>query len=383
MTVAPSSLHISSDFDSGNIQVLDSSNPLQVKLAIKPDTKSPHFQWFHFKVDGLTPGHTHHFQLSNASQSSYNKAWDGYQAVASYDQENWFRVPSDFDGTSLNIHFAAEQPQAWLAYFEPYSRARHDQLIKNALQWSGCELLATGKSVEGRDIQLLRKGSGASHKRKIWIIAQQHPGEHMAEWFMEGLLERLEQGSDPQMRKLLDYADLYLIPNMNPDGAFHGHLRTNANGQDLNRAWQNTSPQVSPEVFFALEQMSQYGVDLFLDIHGDEEIPYVFTAGCEGNPGYTQRLATLEERFRTHLSALTKDFQTTHGYTRDEPGQANMTLACNSVGHRFDCLSLTLEMPFKDNNDAPDPQTGWDGKRSKQLAKDVLTTLSTMVRELR
>lgn len=383
MTVAPSSFHISSDFDSGNIQVLDTSNPLQVKLAIKPDTKSPHFQWFHFKVDGLTPGHTHHFQLSNASQSSYNKAWDGYQAVASYDQENWFRVPSDFDGTSLNIHFAAEQPQAWLAYFEPYSRARHDQLIKNALQWSGCELLATGKSVEGRDIQLLRKGSGASHKRKIWIIAQQHPGEHMAEWFMEGLLERLEQGSDPQMRKLLDYADLYLIPNMNPDGAFHGHLRTNANGQDLNRAWQNTSPQVSPEVFFALEQMSQYGVDLFLDIHGDEEIPYVFTAGCEGNPGYTQRLATLEERFRTHLSALTKDFQTTHGYTRDEPGQANMTLACNSVGHRFDCLSLTLEMPFKDNNDAPDPQTGWDGKRSKQLAKDVLTTLSTMVRELR
>ena len=383
MTVAPSSLHISSDFDSGNIQVLDTSNPLQVKLAIKPDTKSPHFQWFHFKVDGLTPGHTHHFQLSNASQSSYNKAWDGYQAVASYDQENWFRVPSGFDGTSLNIHFAAEQPQAWFAYFEPYSRARHDQLIKNALQWSGCELLATGKSVEGRDIQLLRKGSGASHKRKIWITAQQHPGEHMAEWFMEGLLERLEQGSDPQMRKLLDYADLYLIPNMNPDGAFHGHLRTNANGQDLNRAWQNTSPQVSPEVFFALEQMSQYGVDLFLDIHGDEEIPYVFTAGCEGNPGYTQRLATLEERFRTHLSALTKDFQTTHGYTRDEPGQANMTLACNSVGQRFDCLSLTLEMPFKDNNDAPDPQTGWDGKRSKQLAKDVLTTLSTMVRELR
>lgn len=383
MTVAPSSLHISSDFDSGNIQVLDSSNPLQVKLAIKPDTKSPHFQWFHFKVDGLTPGHTHHFQLSNASQSSYNKAWDGYQAVASYDQENWFRVPSDFDGTSLNIHFAAEQPQAWLAYFEPYSRARHDQLIKNALQWSGCELLATGKSVEGRDIQLLRKGSGASHKRKIWIIAQQHPGEHMAEWFMEGLLERLEQGSDPQMRKLLDYADLYLIPNMNPDGAFHGHLRTNANGQDLNRAWQNTSPQVSPEVFFALEQMSQYGVDLFLDIHGDEEIPYVFTAGCEGNPGYTQRLATLEERFRTHLSALTKDFQTTHGYTRDEPGQANMTLACNSVGQRFDCLSLTLEMPFKDHDDAPDAVTGWSGERSKALGSAVIDTLAKLVAALR
>ena len=383
MTVTPSALHISSDFDSGNIQVLDATHPLHVRLAIKPDTKSPHFQWFHFKVDGLSVGQTHEFQLSNASQSSYNNAWDGYQAVASYDHEYWFRVPTNFDGNSLNISLEAEHPSVWFAYFEPYSRERHDLLIKNALQWSGCELLATGKSVEGRDIELLRKGTGAANKRKIWIIAQQHPGEHMAEWFMQGVLERLEQGSDPQLRKLLDVADLYLIPNMNPDGAFHGHLRTNANGQDLNRAWQNTDPHVSPEVFFALEQMNAHGVDLFLDIHGDEEIPYVFTAGCEGNPGYTERLAALEARFRNHLSGLTRDFQTVHGYTRDEPGQANMTLACNSVGQRFDCLSLTLEMPFKDNNDAPDVVTGWSGKRSMQLGKDVLSTLSSMVRELR
>ena len=383
MTVAPSSLHISSDFDSGNIQVLEASDPLNVKLAIKPDSKSQHFQWFHFKASGLTPGQTHTFCLTNASQSSYNKAWDGYNAVASYDHERWFRVPTRFEGTSLNITLNAEHREVWFAYFEPYSRVRHDQLINDAQQWSGCELLAVGQSAEGRNIELLRKGTGAAHKHKIWIIAQQHPGEHMAEWFMEGILKRLEQGSDPQLRKLLDFADLYLIPNMNPDGAVHGHLRTNAHGQDLNRAWQNPCSQVSPEVFFALEQMKKHGVDLFLDIHGDEEIPYVFTAGCEGNPGYTPRLAALEARFRDDLKARTQDFQTTHGYTRDEPGQANMTLACNSVGEHFDCLSLTLEMPFKDNNDAPNPGTGWDGQRSMQLGKDVLSTLSAMVKELR
>jgi murein tripeptide amidase MpaA len=31
----------------------------------------------------------------------------------------------------------------------------------------------------------------------VWIIAQQHPGEHMAEWFMEGVIERLQQDGDP------------------------------------------------------------------------------------------------------------------------------------------------------------------------------------------
>ncbi|MNQ29478.1 Zinc carboxypeptidase [compost metagenome] len=244
-------------------------------------------------------------------------------------------------------------------------------------------MLATGKSIEGRDIQLLRKGSGAEGQRKVWIIAQQHPGEHMAEWFMEGVIERLQQHNDPELNKLLASADLYLVPNMNPDGAFHGHLRTNAMGQDLNRAWQSASPDISPEVFFVQQQMEKYGVDLFLDIHGDEEIPYVFTAGCEGNPGYTPRIAKLEEHFRSHLKHKTRDFQTTHGYTRDEPGKANMTLACNSVGEQFDCLSLTLEMPFKDNNDAPNAHTGWSGKRSMQLGKDVLSTVADMVGALR
>ncbi len=383
MTVAKSSFDISANFDSGNIQVIDISNPLNPVLAIRPDTRSAHFQWFHFKASGLHVHQEHWFRLVNASQSTYSKGWPGYQAVASYDHVNWFRIPTSFEGDSLRFCLEAEQTHAWFAYFEPYSRGRHDWLIEQALSKAGTELLATGKSVEGRDIQLLRKGSGAEGQRKIWIIAQQHPGEHMAEWFMEGVIERLERQDDPVLNKLLASADLYLVPNMNPDGAFHGHLRTNAMGQDLNRAWQNASQDISPEVLFVQQQMEKYGVDAFIDVHGDETIPHVFTAGCEGNPGFTPRIEKLEEHFRSHLKHTTKDFQTTYGYTRDEPGQANMTLACNSVGQTYDCLSLTLEMPFKDHDDHPDKITGWSGKRSKQLGKDVLTTLADMVDTLR
>jgi murein tripeptide amidase MpaA len=170
---------------------------------------------------------------------------------------------------------------------------------------------------------------------------------------------------------------------MNPDGSFHGHLRTNAQGKDLNRAWQDSTQEFSPEVFFVKEQMEKYGVDMFLDVHGDEEIPYVFTAACEGNPGYTEQQKALEADFRARLSGLTKDFQTRYGYPKGQPGKANMNLACNSVGERYKCLALTLEMPFKDNDDAPDVVTGWSGKRSKQLARDVLTVLGQMVPVLR
>lgn len=382
MTVTLSPVQIDCDFDAGNILIRDASDPAQIRLAIRADTHSDHFQWFHFRASDLTPGHTHTFVLENASESSYNKAWDGYHAVASYDQHTWFRVPSQFDGKALRFSLQARETQAWFAYFQPYPRARHNQLIERARHLPGVELLATGRSVEGRDIQLLRAGDGAAGKRKLWVIAQQHPGEHMAEWFMEGLIDRLQE-HDATVQGLLAAADLYLIPNMNPDGAVRGHLRTNFNGKDLNRAWQDASIDQTPEVFFAQQQMKLHGVDLFLDAHGDEEIPHVFTAACEGNPGYTPRIAALEDNFRRTLCRLTPDFQVKHGYALSKPGEANMTLACNAVGQAYDCLSLTLEMPFKDHDDAPDPVAGWSAQRSRQLASSVLDTLAAMVTALR
>ncbi|WP_312936180.1 M14-type cytosolic carboxypeptidase [Pseudomonas sp.] len=382
MAVTLPPLHIDCDFDSGNIQVVDAGDPRQVRLNIRPDTHSDHFQWFHFSASGLTPGQRHRFSLENASQSSYPNAWSGYHAVGSYDQQTWFRVPSQFDGTALHIDLDAEQAQVWLAYFEPYPRARHNQLIERARHSPGVTLLASGRSVQGREIPLLRVGDGAPGKRKLWLIAQQHPGEHMAEWFMEGVIDCLAH-NDAKTQQLLAAADLYLICNMNPDGAYHGHLRTNYAGQDLNRAWQAPSIERSPEVVFAQTQMKQYGVDAFIDVHGDEEIPHVFTAACEGNPGYTPRLATLETLFRDTLCDLTADFQQVHGYPRSAPGRANLTLAANAVGHAHDCLSLTLEMPFKDHDDAPNPLTGWSGARAKALAAAVLETLRRLTRELR
>ncbi|MDP3977322.1 MAG: M14-type cytosolic carboxypeptidase [Pseudomonas sp.] len=376
-------MNITCNFDSGNIEVLDASNPQQVLLAIRPDLNSHHFQWFHFKVDGLTPGQRYGFSLSNAGQSAYRHAWSGYDAVASYDQVNWFRVPSRFEDGALDFAIEPSESQVWFAYFEPYSRARHDWLIEQALNRAGAELFACGKSIEGRDIQLLRVSRNPQAQHKIWIIAQQHPGEHMAEWFMEGLIERLQQRDDAELDALLQQADLYLVPNMNPDGAWRGHLRTNAAGKDLNRAWQAASATETPEVYFVQQQMRQIGVDLFLDIHGDEEIPHVFSAGCEGNPGYSPRLAQLEEEFRSRLVAIGAEFQSAFGYKRDEPGQANTTLACNAVGLEFDCLSFTIEMPFKDHDDNPDPLTGWSGKRSMRLARDVLSVAAAMVGGLR
>ena len=83
---------------------------------------------------------------------------------------------------------------------------------------------------------------------QVWLYARQHPGESMAEWFVEGLIDRLLDGADSLARTLLAQARFYLVPNMNPDGSVRGNLRASATGANLNREWMQPDPVRSPEV---------------------------------------------------------------------------------------------------------------------------------------
>ena len=49
-----------------------------------------------------------------------------------------------------------------------------------------------------------------------------------------------------------------------------------------------------------------------------------------------------------------------------------MTMNTNQLAERFGCLAMTLEMPFKDNIEAPDDLQGWSAERSAQLGRSVL-----------
>ena len=139
----------------------------------------------------------------------------------------------------------------------------------------------------------------------------------------------------------------------------------------------------SPEVYLVREQMKQTGVDAYLDLHGDEALPYVFVAGTEGVPSYSDKIKALEDEFKRILESVNPDFQDKFGYDKDEPGKANLTVANSWVGEEFKCLSYTLEMPFKDNANLPNKETGWSGERSYILGQTLLNPLYQLVDKLR
>ena len=375
-------MKISTRFDAGAVTVNDLNDPQNIRLALRPDNAADFKQWFYFRLQGAAYQNcVMHFE--NAADAAYPEGWEDYQACASYDRQNWFRVPTRYENGVLTIEHTPLANSIYYAYFEPYSSEQHLNLLGDA-QGSGlCQIDDLGSTIQGRDMNLLTIGNQVESDLKVWVIARQHPGETMAEWFVEGLLARLLDPQDPTARALLDQATFYIVPNMNPDGAARGNLRTNAAGANLNREWQNPDLERSPEVYYVREKMRETGVDLFLDIHGDEAIPYVFAAGTEGVPGYNERIAALESRFKAALEAASPDFQDEHGYPKDAPGQANLGMATAWVGENFHCLAYTLEMPFKDNLNIPDDDFGWNGQRSLRLGEAMLSAVLNVLPELR
>ena len=295
--------------------------------------------------------------------------------MASYDREYWFRVDTSFDGKRLVIEHTSEQDQVYFAYFAPYSMERHADLIVFAQGSEKCQVETLGHTLDGQAIDCLRFGDPDKADKTLWMVARQHPGETMAEWWMEGLINRLVDNSDPVVRSVLQKSVIYLVPNMNPDGSRRGHLRTNAAGINLNREWHQSSLEKSPEVYHVLEKMKSTGLDFGLDVHGDEALPYNFLAGTEGIPGWSKSRQIKLDLYKQTLASINPDFQTEHGYPANSAGKANMSYCSNALAEHFNAPVMTLEMPFKDALDTPDNEQGWSPERSMKLASSCMDAL--------
>ncbi|MEO1151207.1 MAG: M14-type cytosolic carboxypeptidase [Pseudomonadota bacterium] len=374
-------LSISSAFDGGNIAVIEAETPQTIRLAIEKDAHSDFYQWFYFRMTGAR-GEACEIKLENAGGASFTPGWNNYRAVASYDRDSWFRVDTDYTGGTLTITHTPQSDCVWFAYFAPYSMERHHDLMGELTGLDGVEISVLGHTLDGQPLDLVTLREPASEamaaakdKLNLWITARQHPGETMAQWWIEGFLGRLTDRNDPVAAALLRRANFHVVPNMNPDGSRRGHLRTNAAGINLNREWHEPTLEKSPEVFYVRNKMVETGVDFALDVHGDENLPYNFIAGAEGTPGFddvaTDRLAT----FKKTLAAITPDFQTKFGYPVSKPGTANLAICTNQMAARFGCLAMTLEMPFKDTADTPDRDFGWSPERCKRLGEAHLDAI--------
>lgn len=364
-------MFITSNFDSGNIEIISASDPSDIRLKIQHDTLSDFYQWFHFRLSGVqdTPCK---LTIENAAGAAYVEGWDDYRVCVSDDRENWHRLDTEYKDGVLSWEITPDIDSLYFAYFAPYSMEQHLDLIAMASSSPLVTPSVLGHTLDGQAMDLLALGTG---KKVIWLIARQHPGETMAEYWMEGAIERLLDMDDAVSRALLGKATIYIVPNMNPDGSKRGHLRTNAAGINLNRVWDKPSMKTSPEVYLVREKMLETGVDIHMDVHGDEALPCNFIAGFEGIPSLTKDQLSRLHGFMDILDRISPDFQTKIGYDIDPPKSADLKKCTDYVAETFGCLAMTLEMPFKDNDDLPDLEFGWSPERCRNLGRACIDAL--------
>ena len=372
-------LSINSAFDGGNIDVLNAEDAGDIRLNIRKDNASDFYQWFYFRLTGAK-GENCRMVMENAKDAAFVGGWDGYRACASYDRKHWFRVENTrYENGQLIIEHTPEQDGIYYAYFAPYSAERHHDQIAHYVADHGVSLSVIGHSVEGQTLDCLEIGEGDIN---IWVIARQHPGETMAEWWMDGFITHLINGQDEATQTLHKKAKFFIVPNMNPDGSCRGNLRTNVKGANLNREWGVATLETCPEVLHTIAAMDANPPKLCLDVHGDEALPYNFIAGAEGIPGYTEKQAQNLADFLEAYKRSTPEFQTKYGYGLSKPGTANLTMCTNYTAHRYDCLAMTLEMPFKDNADRPNKAVGWSPERSAALGQAVIQAMADVIDQL-
>ena len=367
-------LSINAAFDSGNIAVSEIRGD-RVDLTIAKDYQSDFYQWFYFRAAGVA-GRITTFRLLNAGTSAYPFGWPGYRARASTDRVNWRMVETRYGDGVLEFDWSGESDVVWFAYFAPYTMEMHADLVARTAVAPGVTYRQLGQSLDGQPIDCFRIGDG---EKQVWLYARQHPGESMAEYWMDGALAWL---TSEAATRLLAKATVHVVPNMNPDGTRRGHLRTNAAGVNLNREWHTPTADRSPEVLCVRDAMDASGVDFAMDVHGDEAIAANFFAGFEGIPSLTERQGALFTDYARRLAAHTPDFQTDKGYPKSKPGTANLSMSTNQVAERFGAVAVTLEMPFKDHDPNPDPEFGWSPDRSRALGVACLDVLAAMIDDL-
>ena len=408
---------ITEPVDGGAIVVVEtsctSSGFFSAKLRLKPEKcleAAGHFkQWFCFNVAHLPVGSGTRceFSIIDAAESTFSD-WSGYNVCATRDRVTWFRVETTAIGDDGSLNWVLEDNATSMitfAYFPLYTLEMQIDQIHSAIETKHCDHVVLGQSEDGRDLNCLvfYKNLNLDLEKHfvVWIQHRQHPGEVSASWFCDGVLSRLMEMSSGDKNcvtgsSLLASCLVVVVPNVNPDGGVRGHLRTNAKGANLNRCWgrlhgltapgQTEPPAVEVESMIA-GMRALGGVDLMLDIHQDEEKPYVFISKSPlGVECCTPEIRNAREKFHESLRKRSPDFETPGpiecvGYAEPSPGAANLNICSPAVAQAFPgCLSMTMEHPYKGNDNAgPEAAIGFTTQQCVDLGKATVDAVEDVL----
>lgn len=289
-------IEINSHIPSGNIiyDRVDSDGIVHLNLN-KEFNSFTH--WFYFKVllDKISKKHLS-FSIDNANQSAFAKGWNNYAPYASLDGKNWKRTKQgNLSGSSFNFEIDNYDEEFFVSWYSPYPLDKYYSWLNQV----------------SNSLQIIKEGTlpdyitlGDKSKPALVFVSRQHSGETMASFVVEGFVNSLIEQKE-LTEKLLDNFSIIIFPLLNKSGAEKGYHRVNANGNDLNRSWNNNSVE---EIKFVKNVLASFAsIHSIIDIHGDEvsNFNYVYYNENFGN-GFQQIFLNSLKNSSPTIAALPK-----------------------------------------------------------------------------
>jgi hypothetical protein len=146
-------------------------------------------------------------------------------------------------------------------------------LVTNVSQDGSAENGECEERIEGLYPDTLTSRALRFPNRKVfWISSRVHPGETPAAHMFNGILGFLLRSNDPRAAALRSLYVFKLVPNLNPDGVFLGHYRTDTRGANLNRCYAEPEVALHPTIWAAREVVLHFArrqeLDMYIDLHG-------------------------------------------------------------------------------------------------------------------
>jgi len=170
---------------------------------------------------------------------------------------------------------AEHQTVAGIASFfckQPRSYQQVSELLRQLDRTSPVVTVKSiGQSHQGRNIWLATATdpkSPSAQKIRLFIIARQHGTEASGTTATLALLQYLARPQSSASTELLRYFELNMVPIANPDGCVAGR-RTNAQGVDLNRDWNQFTQPETQAIGSAISSTRPHAV---MDLH---ELPAI------------------------------------------------------------------------------------------------------------
>jgi murein tripeptide amidase MpaA len=339
-------MQVDTNFYGGNIDVFGMTVKKDVILEVRPDPTPGFRQWWYFSVLA-EPGEVKRLIISNTAETLVPMGWSGYQAFCSRDNATWVRVPTTYANGRLIIEHTSAAAPVWYAYFPPYLEVHRNNLLAFCRADARARVSELAQVGPDDVLDIVEIGSEASNALHIWAVCRQHPGEVQASWWADGFLRRLLDPADADALSVLRRARLHIVPNMNPDGSRLGFHRCNRHGRNLNASWNCSDFDTTPAVQAVLDCMAASGIDMCLDVHADEELPYVFVANVDRIVQPPSEIASICDSFQAELGTIDPAFRPDSGYVRPHTLAAPLAFCSPHIMHTFRVPALTLELPYK------------------------------------